>query len=389
MEGITDTFAPVVSFTSVRTFSIFSLLLGWDKCSIDFSNAFVQAKRTDKVYMHVPRGFRPSKPDSVLLLRKSLYGAKDAPKLWADFLFTTLAELGFKQSHFEACMWYCKDILIILYVDDCGIAYQSQKALDEFIDALRAKKFKLTVEESFNEFLGIQYTPTPDGSVECTQEGLISKIIAATGLENANPNKVPASSDTLGIDPEGKPFDETWSYPSIVGMLLYLTSNTRPDIAFAVSQVARFNHSPKQSHAIAVKMIVRYLKGTRDKGTIVRKVDSLQLTVFCDADFAGLFRRDPESSLSSAKSRAGYIIKLSGCPLIWKSQLCSTLALSTAESEYYSLSLAMMALLPIRNLLLEMIANLNVPDSFHTPTSSFAVTVFEDNQAALNLATAQ
>jgi len=46
-------------------------------------------------------------------------------------------------------------------------------------------------------------------------------------------------SDTLGIDPEGKPFDETWSYPSIFGMLLYLTSNTRPDIAFAVSQVAR------------------------------------------------------------------------------------------------------------------------------------------------------
>ena len=178
MKGITDTFAPVVSSTSVRTFLIFSLLLEWDTCSIDFSNAFVQAKRTDKVYMHVPRGFCQSKPDSVLLLRKSLYSAKDAPKLWADLLFTTLAELGFKQSRFKACMWYRKDILIILYVDDCGIVYQSQKALDEFIDALGAKKFKLTVEESFNKFLGIQYTPTPDGSVECTQEGLISKIIA-------------------------------------------------------------------------------------------------------------------------------------------------------------------------------------------------------------------
>jgi len=389
MEGITDTFAPVVSFTSVRTFLIFSLLLGWNTCSIDFSNAFVQAKRTDKVYMHVPRGFRPTKPDNVLLLKKSLYGAKDAPKLWADLLFKTLADLGFKQSRFESCMWYRDDILIILYVDDCGIAYQSQKVLDEFIAALKAKNFKLTVEESFNEFLGIQYSPSPDGSVECTQKGLITKIIDATGLTNANPNKVPASSDTLGTDPEGKPFDESWSYPSIVGMLLYLTTNTRPDIAFAVSQVARFTHSPKQSHAIAVKMIVRYLKGTRDKGTIVRKASSLNLTVFCDADFAGLFRSDPDASPSSAKSRAGYIVKLSGCPLIWKSQLCSTIALSTAESEYYSLSLAMRALLPIRNLLLEMIANLNVPDSFRAPTGSFAVTVFEDNQAALNLATSQ
>ena len=389
MEGITDTFAPVVSFSSVRTFLIFSLLLGWDTCSIDFSNAFVQAKRTDKVYMHVPRGFRPSKPDSVLLLIKSLYGAKDAPKLWSDLLFKTLAELGFKQSRFEACMWYRKDILIVLYVDDCGIAFQSQKVLDDFIAALRAKNFKLTVEESFNEFLGIQYTSLPDGSVECTQEGLISKIIDATGLKDANPNKVPAASDTLGTDPDGAPFNAAWSYPSVVGMLLYLTTNTRPDIAFAVSQVARFTHNPKESHATAVKMIVRYLKGTRNKGTIVRKASSLKLTVFCDADFAGLYRRDPDDSVSSAKSRAGYLIKLSGCPLIWKSQLCSTIALSTAESEYYSLSLAMRALLPIRNLLLEMIANLNVPDSFRDHSSSFAVTVFEDNQAALNLATTQ
>ena len=102
-------------------------------------------------------------------------------------------------------MWYRKDILIVLYVDDCGIAFQSQKVLDDFIAALRAKNFKLTVEESFNEFLGIQYTSLPDGSVECTQEGLISKIIDATGLKDANPNKVPAASDTLGTDPDGFP----------------------------------------------------------------------------------------------------------------------------------------------------------------------------------------
>jgi spore germination protein GerM len=63
----------------------------------------------------------------------------------------------------------------------------------------------------------------------------------------------------LGSDPDGETMREEWLYSSIVGMLLYLSTNTRPDIAFAVSQVARFNHSPKQSHAKAVKMIVRYL----------------------------------------------------------------------------------------------------------------------------------
>jgi len=52
------------------------------------------------------------------------------------------------------------------------------------------------------------------------------------------------------------------------------------------------------------------------KGTIVQKASTLQLDCFCDADFAGLYSRDPHTSLSSAKSRGAYIIELLGCPLI-------------------------------------------------------------------------
>ena len=49
-------------------------------------------------------------------------------------------------------------------------------------------------------------------------------------------------------------------------MLFYLSMNTRPDIAFVVRQVAWFNSNPMQSHASAVKMIIRYLSTTSDKG---------------------------------------------------------------------------------------------------------------------------
>ena len=89
-----------------------------------------------------------------------------------------------------------------------------------------------------------------------TQPGLIKKILATTGLEECNPNRAPSSQAGLGADPNGPPSKEPWSYSSVVGMLLYLATNTQPDIAFAVSQVARFNSAPKQSHAAAVKMIV-------------------------------------------------------------------------------------------------------------------------------------
>jgi hypothetical protein len=50
--------------------------------------------------------------------------------------------------------------------------------------------------------------------------------------------------------------EEDWSYSSIIRMLLYHSTNTRPDIAFAISQVARFNHNPEKLHTTAIKMIV-------------------------------------------------------------------------------------------------------------------------------------
>jgi hypothetical protein len=108
----------------------------------------------------------------------------------------------------------------------------------------------LTKEGTFSEFLGIKFTENKDaGTIMLTQKGLIKKIISTTNLENCNPNWTPAATSALGMDPDGKLMTEEWSYPSIVGMLLYLSTNTRPDIAFAVSQVARFSYSPKQSHA--------------------------------------------------------------------------------------------------------------------------------------------
>jgi hypothetical protein len=180
--------------------------------------------------------------------------------------------------------------------------------------------------------------------------------------------------------------DEFWNYRSIVGMLLYLSTNTRPDITFAVSQVARFNHSPKKSHASAIKTIVRYLHRTADKGTIVTPTGDLSLDCYVDADFAGLHGRDPDHSDTSAKSRTGYIITLGGCPILWKSQLQTEISLSTLESEYSALSASMRTLLPLRDLLSEICRELTLPPDFK---STIRCRVFEDNNGALLLATKQ
>ena len=73
-------------------------------------------------------------------------------------------------------------------------------------------------------------------------------------------------------------------------MLLYLATKTCPDIAFAVSQVSRFNYTPKQNHATAIKAT---LHCASDKGTIICPTGTLQLDCYVDADFAGLHGCEP------------------------------------------------------------------------------------------------
>ena len=388
MRGVNDTYAPVVAVSTVRVFLIMSLMLNWYTCTLDFSNAFIQAERPTPIYIQTPRGFK-TREGYVLKLMRSLYGAKDAPKLWCALLFKALKKFGLTQSEQDPCLWFSSTFFIIIFLDDCDLCYKEETKMNEFLTFMEKEKFKFTQESTFAAFLGIKYEKQPSGSVKLTQMGLISKIIEATGMTNCNPNRLPASREALGIDPNGEAMNEDWNYASVVGMLLYLSTNTRPDIAFAVSQIARFTHNPKQSHATAVKIIIRHLKGTASEGTIVNKAIKLTLTCHCDADFAGLFKKDPDTAISSAKSRTGYIVKLGECPLIWKSQLQATIALSTTESEYYALSQAMRVLLPIRALVIEMVSMITFPRHLQVLTNTFTATVYEDNTSALALATEQ
>jgi hypothetical protein len=392
-EGTESSYSPVVAFSTVRLFLIMTLTLGWKSCSIDFANAFVQAVLQQPVYIHLPRGFRSpiQATKSCLKLKRSLYGSTYAPLLWYEHLFNYLVNKdGFTQSKHDPCLLLKPDMIIILYVDDAGIAYKDEKCVDDFLERLKTNGFDLTKEGSFSEYLGIQYEEDKaTGDITMTQQGLIKKIIAATGMESCNPNHTPATKHALSKDPEGEPMNDPWSYRSVVGMLLYLASNTRPDIVFAVSQAARFSHEPKKSHATAVKTLVRYLAGTIDKGTIFKRPSNFNINCFVDADFAGLFKQDPPEESSSAKSRTGYIISMGNCYLLSKSQLQTTIALSTAEAEYYALSQAMRAVIPIREIALEVLNFINIPKNLQSQAKSLTTTILEDNNSALALATKQ
>ncbi len=95
--------------------------------------------------------------------------------------------------------------MLVVYVDDVGIAAKRQEDVDAMVARLRKKGFELTREGSFSEFLGIKFDKLADGSINMTQKGLINKIIENAGMTDCNPNWTPASTTPLGSDPDGEP----------------------------------------------------------------------------------------------------------------------------------------------------------------------------------------
>ncbi len=385
-----ETHAPVSAWSTIRMVLILSLAWGWHTCTCDYSNAFIHSDLPPgkPLFIQIPRGFKStSKVPTCLKLKKSLYGTTFAPKLWSDTLFKALRKYGLHQCESDPCLFVKPGMMVCTFVDDLAISVKDPEETGRFLKAMQEDGFTLTMDDSLTSFLGIKFERGTDGSFTMTQPALIDKIIEATGMKDCNRNWTPAAPNkTLGKDPDGEPMTDSWNYRSVVGMLLYLSTNTRPDIAFAVSQVARFTHDAKQSHATAVKTLVRYLAGTRDQGTIFKPDGTLELNSMSDADFAGLFNYDPPQERDSAKSRMGYIITLAKCPLVWKSQLISSVCLATCESEYYSLSHCLRALIPIRRTLEELCKKLKLPKPLQATISS---TAFGDNSAALTVATEQ
>ena len=94
----------------------------------------------------------------------------------------------------------------------------------------------------------------------------------------------------LGTDTNGFEAKRDWpnSYASVIGMMLYLASNTIPDISFSVHQCARFTHNTKASHKRAVNRICWYLQGTKENGLVFNPSKKLVVDCYAGADFEGL-----------------------------------------------------------------------------------------------------
>ena len=394
-----ETYAPVVGWATIRFFMTLAIINNWHTRQLDFVLAFPQADIERELYMRLPAGFsieglnltEEEKKEHVLRLDKNLYGQKQAGRVWYQHLRKNLIKLGFKPSEHDECVFYHGTTIFIVYTDDTILLGPDKKEIESIYKKLDAA-FKIEDQGDLSDYLGIKIVRNSDGTMEWSQPTLTNSILKDLGLVDVKTSNQPTTRTTpslttviLTSHDEEPNHDESksFNYRQVIGKLLYLEKSTRPDIACAVHQCARFSANPKTKHAEAVKRIGRYLLATKDKGLIM-KPDKSGLECWVDSAHASEWSNKTASNdPCTARSRMGYVISYAGCPMHWASKMQTEIALSTTEAEYIALSQSMREVLPIMWLLQEAhdhgIPVLTNPPKIHCK-------VFEDNAGAIEIA---
>jgi len=382
------TYAPVATWNAIRLLLTMVLAHKWHTIQLDYVLAFPQAPIEKELFMKLPVGVEfdgYNKDEYVLRCKRNIYGQKQAGRVWNEYLVSKLKIVGFVQSDIDKCVFYKNSMVYVLYTDDSILAGPNNKDLQQAIEDIKNTGLNLTIEGTLEDFLGIRLDRSDDGNIHMHQPHLIQQILDDMHYgPSVKPKDIPmASSHILRRHQTSQPHDNSFNYRSIVGKLNYLEKGSRPDIAYAVHQCARFAAEPKQEHSKAIRWLGRYLAGTRTKGTILTPDNSKGLEVYVDADFAGNWDPDDTSKPDTARSRHGYVITYSNCPICWKSQMQTEIALSSCESEYNGLSYALREAIPIIELLKEF---KTMGFSIHSSDPIVRCTVFEDNSGALEMA---
>ncbi|KAM1804716.1 hypothetical protein ACFX12_030549 [Malus domestica] len=304
---------------------------GWKLTQLDVKNAFLHGFLDEEVYMSQPQGFiDKDHPDFVCKLERSLYGLKQAPRAWNERFSRFLLSLGFKSPYIDPSLYVKSDgpslVVLLLYVDDIILSGDDDVHVQSVINQL-TREFDMKDLGVLHYFLGLQIEYQPQG-LFIHQSKYIKNLLHKAHMFDSKPCTTPCHPNQKLLNHGSLPFHDPGLYRSIVGALQYLTF-THPDIAYSVNQVCQFMHSPLDSHFVAVKRILRYLKGSLDLG-LCFKPGNLDIRAYTDADWAG----DP----NDRRSTTGFIVFLGDNPISWSSKKQHTVSRSSTEAEYRAMA---------------------------------------------------
>ncbi|RAL68311.1 hypothetical protein DID88_007041 [Monilinia fructigena] len=303
---------------------------------MDVDTAFLNGELTDtEILMEVPEFFEEIFPEirlkskPYLKLKKSLYGLKQAPRVWWTVVRRFFKEIGFEESAADPNLFIRKGLYVLLYVDDLLII-GNRINVDSMKKTISSKwKCKDLGETSI--FLGIQIERNRrDRSLKIHQSNYTKKILYRFGIDLSDTKDLPLPPGTVIRDAGSDDLlceDDKTLYLQIVGSTIYSSNCTRPDIAYAVGQLARVMHAPGESHLVLAKHLLQYLAGTYSVGTVYSNrlnMLSYEYRAYTDSTWG---------SAADRKSVQGVALIRYGGAIVWSSTKQKSTSLCTMEAE--------------------------------------------------------
>jgi hypothetical protein len=328
------TFAPVARWDSIWAVLSIATLNDYELRQLDVKTAYLNGLLEEEIYMVAPPGVGAP----YWRLRKGLYGLRQAGRQWYLTLHETYSSLKYTRCKSDWSV-YTRNIgddvtISATSVDNTGIllATNSKTASDIATDELH-KKFMITDGGDAQWLLGCRISRWRNNRIlKIDRESFLVRILREFGMEFCNSTVTPCPKWCLTTDMCPKSDDDrrtvaSLPYCAIVGKCMYLSTCTRPDISYAVRELARFMSNYGQQHFDAAKHLLRYLQGTRSRGLVYGRIPNTfpMFRAFADSDWA---------MSEGRRSVSGYITKCANAPIAWSSKQQGIVALSSCEAEY-------------------------------------------------------
>jgi hypothetical protein len=375
-------YAPVVSKVSLRLLLAIAAVEDLHIYQLDVKTAFLHGTLKEEIYMEATAGMRYP-PGTILRLLKSLYGLRQAPRVWHEEIRAFILNQGFRQSVIDRGVFIYvsvggSHVYLAIYVDDILIFGIDTDFINIFKSNL-AKRFNIDDLGEAKHILGMEiHRDRSKKLIWLSQRSYLRTVFTKYRAKvNTSNYLVPLSKSSYKTvvsvnDGAAQLIEESVPYRELLGALLYANVCTRPEISFAVSTLASFTAKSRKMHYNALREVLNYVKQTEDMAIVFGNVDSAdknKLLTYADADFAAKHNK--------RRSRTGYVIYLNGAPIAWKSKLQTLTATSTSEAELYAMFDATQHALQLRELLGEL------------GHSQDILTNFEDNSGCVDWITNQ
>ena len=321
------------------------------RMALDFSKAFLYGNMKREVYIELPdEDSRKFQGDVVGLLRKSMYGLRDAPQIWQEVVKNMLNARGFKRLVGTQCTYIHKanGMLVVAHVDDF-LVLGAKKELQEFLLGLQADGFEcsgIILGEEVDDvqvlkFLGRKISMV-NGGLEWEGDARhVTSYLDKLKLEFSDTGPLTScmrAVKTPGVKRTDQDVQEirvpmnkvqAKAYRGLAALANFM-SQDRPDLSFAAKEISKTMSDPAYSDIVPLKRLGRYLTTYSSCAYYYRfQHPPNEVSGYCDSDWGG--------DLGTRRSTSGGCLLHGDHLVVHWARTQQVISLSSAEAELHAL----------------------------------------------------